>query len=127
MRELLGNIHNWDKYPRFNYICDYNFVTVDEKIKEIWKDEWYRRYKLFIEFKHYETIDLDPSSLSEEEKSEKLKLCKDLIDKTDEYITKLEEENVNLKKVNANFKKENADLQEQIAKLMKTIKILEQH
>ncbi len=119
MKELLGNIHNWDKYPRFNYICDYNFTKVDEKTKEIWKSELCRRYKLFIEFIPYKTIDIYPSSLSEEEKKEKLKLCKDLLDKTDEYITKLQKENTDLKKEITEKDKQIAEKDKQFAKLEK--------
>jgi len=121
MKELLGNIHNWDKYPRFNYICDYNFTKVDGKTKEIWKSELCRRYKLFIKFRPYITIDIDPSSLSKEEKKEKLKICKDLLDKTDEYITKLQKENTEKDDIIAYLKKENAEKDDIIAELKKKL------
>ena len=42
------NIHHWDIYPRYNYVSSYNFARVSDEIKNIWKQEFIKKYNLFI-------------------------------------------------------------------------------
>jgi len=116
MSNLPGNDQFWDIYPRFNYQNSkpYNFAKVDEKTKEIWKDEWCRRYKLFIEFTPYISTDIDISTLNEKQLKEVSTIWGDMINDKES-----EKEKALLKKENTEKDKRIAEQDNLIAYLKK--------